>query len=53
MASKQYGVVVLGGGNSAGYLARQWVKAGGSGRLAIVGEENVRPITSCLQPASR
>ena len=41
--SKHYKAVVLGGGNSAGYLAREWVARGGpKGELAIVGEEPVR-----------
>ena len=43
MTTKQYKTLVLGGGNSAGYVAREWVKLGGSpGSLAIVGEEPVR-----------
>lgn len=42
---KAYEVVVLGGGNSAGYVAQAWVKAGGGkGKLAIVGDEPVSPV---------
>ncbi|KAL4433983.1 hypothetical protein ABPG75_000424 [Micractinium tetrahymenae] len=37
-----FDIVVLGGGNSAGYVAQAWVKAGGGkGKLAIVGDEQV------------
>jgi len=40
--AKQAEVVVLGGGNSAGYVAQAWVKSnGGKGRLMIVGDEPV------------
>jgi hypothetical protein len=39
--AQSFDVVVLGGGNSAGYFADAWVKAGGSGKLAIVGDEPV------------
>ena len=43
--ANNYDVVVLGGGNSAGYVAHNWVKHnGGPGRLAIVGEE---PVSEC------
>jgi len=41
--SRNFKYVFLGGGNSAGYAAREFVKRGGeSGQLAIVGEEPVR-----------
>ncbi|PSC73208.1 monodehydroascorbate reductase [Micractinium conductrix] len=47
--ANNYDVVVLGGGNSAGYVAHNWVKHnGGPGRLAIVGEE---PYVSYERPA--
>lgn len=47
--SKQFDVVVLGGGNSSGYVAQAWVKAdGGKGKLAIVGDE---PYVSYERPA--
>lgn len=40
--AKQAEVVVLGGGNSAGYVAQAWVKSnGGKGGLMIVGDEPV------------
>ena len=43
--------VYLGGGNSAGYAAWQWVKQGGPrGELAIVGEE---PVSSWPRAMSR
>lgn len=46
--SKHYKNVVLGGGNAAGYLAREWVARGGpKGELAIVGEEPVRAPWAC------
>lgn len=41
MAATTFDIVVLGGGNAAGYFADAWIKAGGSGKVAIVGEEPV------------
>eukprot|EP00188_Purpureofilum_apyrenoidigerum_P005543 Plantae.Rhodophyta-Purpureofilum_apyrenoidigerum.ctg7333.p2 GENE.Plantae.Rhodophyta-Purpureofilum_apyrenoidigerum.ctg7333~~Plantae.Rhodophyta-Purpureofilum_apyrenoidigerum.ctg7333.p2 ORF type:complete len:454 (-),score=116.85 Plantae.Rhodophyta-Purpureofilum_apyrenoidigerum.ctg7333:1773-3134(-) len=39
-----YKYVVLGGGNAAGYVAKQFVElGGGKGELAIVGKETVAP----------
>ncbi|KAI3437605.1 hypothetical protein D9Q98_000057 [Chlorella vulgaris] len=46
-AAKQYDAVVIGGGNSAGYLGAAWVK-NNSGKLAILGEE---PYVSYERPA--
>ena len=42
MSSSAYKTVVLGGGNSAGYAAWEWVKRGGGEGLAIIGDEPVR-----------
>lgn len=42
MSSSTYKTVVLGGGNSAGYAAWEWVKRGGGDGLAIIGDEPVR-----------
>ena len=43
MSAQSYKYVVLGGGNAAGYAARQFLKGGGApGQLAIVGDEPVR-----------
>ena len=40
--AKSFKYVFLGGGNSAGYAAREYVKLGGeSGQLAIIGDEPV------------
>jgi len=42
--NSSYKYVVLGGGNSAGYVAKQFVELGGEkGELAIVGKESVAP----------
>lgn len=42
---------MLGGGNSAGYVAQAWAKAGGGkGKLAIVGDEPVsRPTVKVVR----
>ena len=42
MSSSAYKTVVLGGGNSAGYAAWEWVKREGGEGLAIIGDEPVR-----------
>lgn len=42
MASNACDVVVLGGGNAAGYVAKAAVEAGIAPRVTIVGEEAVR-----------
>ena len=42
MSSSAYKTVVLGGGNSAGYAAWEWVKRDGGPGLAIIGDEPVR-----------
>ena len=42
MSSTAYKTVVLGGGNSAGYAAWEWVKREGGEGLAIIGDEPVR-----------
>ncbi|PRW59212.1 monodehydroascorbate reductase [Chlorella sorokiniana] len=47
--AKQYKHVVLGGGNAAGYFAREWVaRNGAKGELAIIGDE---PYVSYERPA--
>jgi len=42
MSNTAYKTVVLGGGNSAGYAAWEWVKRDGGEGLAIIGDEPVR-----------
>ncbi|KAK9833441.1 hypothetical protein WJX81_005619 [Elliptochloris bilobata] len=48
MSTSAYKTVVLGGGNSAGYAAWEWIKRGGGEGLAIIGDE---PVVAYERPA--